>query len=178
MANSEIKDLFPKVEGTSQCKAHLLSVRYVKKKTFNITVADNDKVSEFKVHYENIDAPDKVKFHRNVSDMLYVDYLILALKVARLTTHVLKLDGQLKQEKMSNKAWMMQVKRLESEGPRGMKASLDEKDKMIQILKKILKMSPTDHPQTTELTALEQGKKTFRHKAGVQRDSPREKESS
>jgi len=79
--------------------------------------------------------------------MLYVDYLSLALKVARLKKHALKLYGQLKQEKVSNKAWMTQVKRLESEGPQGLKPSLDEKDKMIQSLKKKLKMSPTDHPQ-------------------------------
>ena len=155
MANSEIKELFPEVEGTSQRKSHLLSVRDVEKKTFNIVVADNDKVSEFKVHYENIDALNKVKFHRNVSDMLYVDCLSLALKVARLKTHALKLNGQLKQEKVSKKAWMTQVKGLESEGPWGLKASLDEKDKMIQILKKRLKMSPIDHPQTTQLTTLE-----------------------
>jgi hypothetical protein len=71
----------------------------VERKTFNIAVADDDKVSEIKMHYENIGAPDKVKFHRNVSDMLYSDYLSLGLKVARLTTHALKLDGQLKQEK-------------------------------------------------------------------------------
>jgi hypothetical protein len=117
MANSEIREIFPEVEGTSQRKPHLLSIRDIEKKTFNIAVVDNDKISEFKVHYENIGAPDKVKFHRNVSDMLYVDYLSLALKVARLTTHALKLDGQLKQEKVSNKAWMTQVKILESEGP-------------------------------------------------------------
>jgi len=138
MENGEIKELLPEVEGTSKCKSHLLLVKDVEKKTFNIAVADNDKVS-----------PDKVKFHRNVSDMLYIDYLSLALKVARLTTHALKLDGQLKQENVSNKAWMTQVKRLESEGPQGLKASLDDKDKMIQILKKRLNMSPIDHPQTT-----------------------------
>jgi hypothetical protein len=165
MANSEIRDLFPEVEKTSQFKASLLSVRDVEKKTFNIAVVDDDKVSEIKMHYENIGAPDKVKFHRNVSDMLYSDYLSLGLRVARLTTHALKLDGQLKQEKASSKAWMTQVKRLESEGPQGVKASLDEKDKMIQSLKKRLKMSPTDHPQTTELTALEQEKETFRQEA-------------
>jgi hypothetical protein len=117
MANSEIRDLLPEVEKTSQHKASLLSVRDVEKKTFNIAVADNDKVSEIKMHYENIAAPDKVKFHRNVSDMLYSDYQSLVLKVARLTTYASKLDGQLKQEKVSSKAWMTQVKRLESEGP-------------------------------------------------------------
>jgi hypothetical protein len=93
MDNSEIKEILPKVEGTSQRKAHLLSVRDVEKKTFNIAVADNDKVFEFNVHYENLDALDKVKFHINVSDMLYADYLKLALKVVMLTAHVLKLDG-------------------------------------------------------------------------------------
>jgi hypothetical protein len=60
---------------------------------------------------------------------------------------------------------MMQVKRLEFEGPQGVKASQDEKDKMIQSLKKILKMSPTYHPQTVELTSLEKEKETFRQEA-------------
>jgi cell division protein FtsB len=117
------------------------------------------------MHYENIGAPDKVKFHRNTSDMLYSYYLSLSLKVSRLTTHALKLDGQLKQEKASSKAWLTQVKRLESEGPQGVKASLDEKDKIIQGLKKKLKMSPTEHPQATEIAALEQEKETFRQEA-------------
>jgi hypothetical protein len=155
MANSEIRDLLLEVERTSRHKDSLLSVRDVERKTFNITMVDDDKVSEIKMNYENIGAPDKVKFHRNVSDMLYLDYLSLGLRVTKLTTHALKLDGQLKQEKASNKAWMTQVKRLESKGPQGVKSSLDEKDKMIQSLKKNLKMSPTDHPQTIELTALE-----------------------
>ena len=39
-------------------------------------------------------------------------------------------------------AWKNQVKRLESEGPQGVKSSLDEKDKLIQSLKKKVKMSP------------------------------------
>ena len=104
MANSEIRDLLPEVEKTSQLKASLLSVRDVEKKTFNIAVVDDDKVYEFKMHYENIGARDKVKCHRNSSDMLYSEYLSLGLRVSRLTTHALKLDGQLKQEKESSKA--------------------------------------------------------------------------
>jgi chromosome segregation ATPase len=162
---SEIRDLLPEVERISQHKSSLFSVRDVERKTFNIAVADEDKVSEIKLHYENIGAPDKVKFHRNASDMLYSDYLSLSLRVSRLTTHALKLDGQLKQEKASSRAWQTQVKRLESEGPQGVKASLDEKEKMIQSLKKKLKMSATEHPQTTELAALEQEKETFRQEA-------------
>jgi hypothetical protein len=68
----------------------------VERKTFNIEIEDDDKVSKIKMHYENIGAPDKVTFHRNASDMLYSNYLSLTLKVSRLTTHALKLDGKLK----------------------------------------------------------------------------------
>jgi hypothetical protein len=61
-----------------------------------------------------------------------------------------------------SRALQTQVKRLESEGPQGVTTSLDEKDKLIQSMKKKLKMSSTEHPQTTELVALEQEKETFR----------------
>jgi FtsZ-binding cell division protein ZapB len=54
---------------------------------------------------------------------------------------------------------------LESKGPQGVKGSLDEKDKIIQGLKKKLKMSPIEHPQTTELVDLEQEKETFKQEA-------------
>jgi hypothetical protein len=75
-------------------------------------------VSEIKLHYENIGALDKVKFHKNANDMLYSDYLSLSLRVSRLTTHALKLDGQLKQKKACSRTWQIQVKRLESEIPK------------------------------------------------------------
>jgi hypothetical protein len=51
---------------------------------------------------------------------------------------------------------------LESEGPQGVKASLDEKENMIQSLKKKMNISSTEHPQTADLASLEQEKETFR----------------
>jgi polyhydroxyalkanoate synthesis regulator phasin len=93
LAMSEIRELIPEVENISQHKSSLFTVRDIEKKTLNIAVADEDKVSEIKLHYENISAPDKVKFHRNTSDMLYSDYLGLSLKNSRLSTHALKLEG-------------------------------------------------------------------------------------
>jgi hypothetical protein len=152
---NEMMELIPEVEKISQHKSSLFIVRYVEKKTFNIAVADEDKVSEIKLNYENIGAPDKVKFHRNTSDMLYSDYLGLSLKNLKLSTYAIRLEGQLRQKKSSSRAWKTQVKRLESEGPRGVKPSLEEKDKMIQSLKKKLNFFGTEHPQTTELFALE-----------------------
>jgi hypothetical protein len=41
------------------------------------------------------------------------------------------------------------------------KTSLEEKDKMIQSLKKKLKTSATKNPQTIELASLEQDKEAF-----------------
>jgi hypothetical protein len=105
LAMSEIRYLIPKVERVSQYKSSLFSVKDVERKTLNIVVADEDKVSEIKLHYENINAPNKVKFHKNTSDMLYPYYLSLSLRDSRLTTHTLKLEGKLRQEKASNKTW-------------------------------------------------------------------------
>jgi hypothetical protein len=93
MANSEIRDLLPEVERISQHKYSLFSIRDVERKTLNIAMEDEDKVSEIKLNYENMGAPDKVKFYRNSSDMLYPDYPSLSLRVSRLTTHAIKLDG-------------------------------------------------------------------------------------
>jgi hypothetical protein len=149
IALGEMRDLVPEVENISQHKYSLFTVRDVEKRTFNIAVADEDKVSEIKIRYDNISAPDKVKFHKNTSDMLYSDYLSLSLKNSKLSSYAMKLEGKLRQEKSSSRAWQTQVKRLESEGPQGVKSSLDEKDKLIQSLKKKLKMSATEHPQTT-----------------------------
>jgi hypothetical protein len=45
------------------------------------------------------------------------------------------------------------------------KSSLDEKDKLIQILKKKLKISAIEHPQKTDLVSLEEEKEAFQQEA-------------
>ena len=117
LAMNEMRDLIHELENISQHKSSLFIVRDVEKKTFNIVVSYEDKVSEIKSKYENISAPDKVKFHRNTNDMMYSYYLGLILKNSKRSTYAIKLEGQLRQEKASNKAWKTQVKSLESEGP-------------------------------------------------------------
>lgn len=64
MALGEIRDLFPEVEKVSQQKTSLFVVRDIESKIFNIAVAEEDKVSEIKIKYDNISALDKVKFHK------------------------------------------------------------------------------------------------------------------
>ena len=73
IALGEMRDLVPQVENNSHHKYSMFTVRDVEKRTFNIVVANEDKVSEIKIRYDNISSLDKVKFHRNTSDMLYSD---------------------------------------------------------------------------------------------------------
>ena len=71
----------------------MFTVRDVEKRTFNIAVADEDKVSEIEIRYDNIIALDKVKFHKHTSDMLYSDYMSLSLKNSKLSSYAMKLEG-------------------------------------------------------------------------------------
>ena len=90
---SEIRDLIPEVENISQHKSSLFTmIRDVEKRKLSIAVANEDKVSEVKLHYDNNSALDKVKFHRNTSDMLYSDYLGLSLKNSKLSTYAIRLE--------------------------------------------------------------------------------------
>jgi hypothetical protein len=61
----------------------------------------------------------------------------------------MKLEGKLRKEKTSSRAFQTLVKRMEYEDPQRVKSSLDGKEKLIQILKNKLKMSTTEHPQKT-----------------------------
>ena len=87
-----MRDLIPEVENISQNKSSLFIVREIEKRTFNIAVADEDKVYEINIRYDNISAPDKFKFHRHESDMLYSNYLSLILKNSKLSSHMMKLE--------------------------------------------------------------------------------------
>jgi hypothetical protein len=93
LAMSEMRELIPEIENISQHKSSMFTIRDIEKKTFNIAVADEDKVYEIKLKYENISAPNKDKFCRNTSDMLYSDYLGLSLKNSKLSTYAIKLEG-------------------------------------------------------------------------------------
>jgi hypothetical protein len=93
MAMGEMRDLVLEVENVSQQKYSLFTIRDIEKRTFNIEVVDEDKVYEIKIRYDNISSLDKVKFHRNTSDMLYSDYLSLRLKNSNLSSYAIKLEG-------------------------------------------------------------------------------------
>jgi hypothetical protein len=50
LAMSEIRELIPEVENISQHRSSLFSIGDIEKKTLNIEIVDDDKVSEVKLH--------------------------------------------------------------------------------------------------------------------------------
>jgi hypothetical protein len=98
-------NLMPEVKKPSHHKSSLFIVRDTERKTFNISIAEEYKVSEIKIKYDNISALDKVQFHKQTSDLLYLDYLNFNLKNAKLTSLATKIEGHLRKEKEASKAW-------------------------------------------------------------------------
>jgi hypothetical protein len=61
---SEIMNLMLEVKKSSQHKSSLFTVRDIERKTFNIAIAEENKVSEIEIKYDNISALDKIQFHK------------------------------------------------------------------------------------------------------------------
>jgi hypothetical protein len=91
IALGEMRDLVPEVENIS-----LFIVRDVENRTFNIVVEDEYKVFEINIRYDNLSASDKVKLHKHTGEMLYSDYLSLSLNNSKITSYIMKLEGQLR----------------------------------------------------------------------------------
>ena len=58
--------------------------------------------------------PDKINFHKQASEILYFDLLKSYLSNTKLEEKVIKLEEQIKREKVSSKGWKTQVKKLEA----------------------------------------------------------------
>ena len=114
--------------------------------------------------------PDKINFHKQSSDIVYIGLLQFTLENSKLGSRVSKLEGQLKQEKTTNKAWKAQIKRLgidvlvvgeDLKNIQAIKKLLDEKENTIEVLKEKLKIPRAQHVQTLELTSLKQERETL-----------------
>ena len=78
--------------------------------------------------------------------------------------NVIKLEEQIKREKVASKGWKTQVKKLEADlvnlglvptEKKSNKKLIEEKDKLIESLQKKLKGVPLDHPQTEEIIVIQ-----------------------
>ena len=96
---------------------------------------------------------------------MYNGLLQFTLNTKKLERKVVQLEGQLKQERETNRGWQDEIKMLEVDfvyvgvNPKyvqSIKNLLDDKEKTIQTLKKKLKIPGSKHVQTNELVSLQQ----------------------
>lgn len=89
---------------------------------------------------DQINVPNKIHFHKQTSEVLYVDLLKYFLDNKKLESKISKLEDQLKKKKAMNKGWQVQFKKLETDlmaigknldSKKIVKKFLEEEDKSI-----------------------------------------------
>ena len=122
-----------------------------------LSVVTDGEISEMEVKLDKINIDDKIKFQRKTSEVLYDDLLQSTLKISKMKSMVERLEGQLRRQKVENKANQTQIKRLQENivalredhvKVKVTKKLLDEKENTIQMLKKKLKVLGTQHVHT------------------------------
>ena len=105
-----------------------------------------------------------IHLRKHDGEVIYSDLLKATLKVSRLQSANSKVDNQLSQERVENKAPQQQIKNIQgelltidNEADKGEATQklLNEKESTIQLLKNKLKILATHLIQATELTELE-----------------------
>ena len=91
----------------------MLVVREAKGNIFKIATSDREGVSQVKIQMNQVGIPDKVNFHKQASEILYSDLLKSYLSKTKLEEKVIKLEEQMKREKVASKGWKTQAKKLE-----------------------------------------------------------------
>ena len=145
-------------------KSILLAVRESEGNVFRIVTTDIIGVSQVKPQMDQVEIPNKINFHKQASEILYSDLLKSYLSKIKLEEKVNKLEEQVKRERATSKGWKTQAKKLENDlvnssstptEKKSNKKLIDEKDKLIGSLQKKLKGTPTEHPQTEEIVAIQ-----------------------
>ena len=94
-------------------KSPLLAVREADKNVFRIATNDKEVVSQVRIQMDQVGLPDKINFHKQASKILSSDLLKSYLSKTKLEEKVIKLEEQIKREKVASKGWKTQVKKLD-----------------------------------------------------------------
>ena len=131
------------IRRTDPSKSSLLAVREVEGNMFRIATNDKEGVSQVKIQMDKVGLPDKINFHKQASEILYSDLLKSYLSKTKLEEKVIKLEEQIKREKVASNGWKTQVKKLEANlvnlgsvpsDKKSNKKMIEEKDKLIESL--------------------------------------------
>ena len=160
LSTEENFKLMQDVKKNTYMGSSLLTVRERDNNTLRIALDDQVGGSEVRIQMNKIAFPEKIFFHKQISEVLYYDLLKSYLNKTKLESNVAKIEEQVRREKVASKGQKIQVKKLETglvaqgskdKESKTTKKLMDEKDKQIENLQKKLKMPITNHPQTDEI---------------------------
>lgn len=84
-------------------KRPLLVVREVDNNVFRIATNDKEGVSQVRIQMDKVGLLDKINFHKQASEILYYDLLKSYLSKTKLEEKVIKLEEQVRGEKVASK---------------------------------------------------------------------------
>ena len=110
----------------------------------NISLEEEYKVVEINLKMDQVSVQNKIYFHKQANEVLYHDLMQSTLKNKKMENKVIKLEEELKKEKVMSKAWHTRVKKFEidliefgvkSNEKKPIKNLINEKEKTTQSLK-------------------------------------------
>ena len=84
-------------------KGPLLAVREAYNNVFRSATNDKEGVFQVSIQIDQVGLPDKINFHKQASEILYSDLLKSYLSKTKLEEKVIKLEEQVKREKVASK---------------------------------------------------------------------------
>ena len=113
--SEETLKLYPEVRKISNQDISLVSVRYYSQNNLNLALETKNRVFEMKMDLENIPIPHMIHMHKKMWDIFCTDLLKATLKLSKLQTCKRKIENQLRQERVENKAHLQQIKKLQGD---------------------------------------------------------------
>ena len=113
--SQESLKLYYEVRKISNQYVSLVSVRDYVQNTLNLALEIKNRVVEVKMNLDDFPIPDIIHLHKQTRDILFTHLLNITLALSKLQTLKGKIESQLRQEKVENKAHQTQIKKLQVE---------------------------------------------------------------
>lgn len=92
----DIQNQYPELRKLSSIQTSLITVRDLENVSLNLALIDEDKVAKVQLKMDRILVPEKIMFHKGVSEVLYFDLTKETLAHKNSQQKVSRLESQLK----------------------------------------------------------------------------------
>ena len=104
ITSQETLKLYSEVIEISNQDVSLVLVGDYVQNTLNLALATKNSVVEVKMNLDDIPIPDMIHLHKKTWDILFTHFLKITLELSKLQTLKGKIENQLRQEKVKEKA--------------------------------------------------------------------------